>query len=81
MAAEERRIMAQAYVDSLILARDEAARQLSEMVADRKISYSIGGLSMSWTEYQKHLIDTIEQLTRQIQQGQSPFWVMSRARP
>ena len=72
---------AQPYVASLILARDEAARQLSEMVADRKVSYSIGGLSMSWTEYQKHLIDTINQLTEAIQRGQAPFWVMSKGRP
>lgn len=50
--------------ESYTLARDNYAAQLVELSdpARRKVSYSIGNRSVSWTEYQRFLLDSMDAL-------------------
>ena len=47
-------------------ARSNYARQLEELSdpLKRKVSYSVGGRSVSWTEYQRFLLDMIRDLDK-----------------
>lgn len=71
----------QEYVTSLIRARDSAAQILADVLSERKPSYSVAGVSFSWSEYASSLTKQIEDLNRLIAQGNQPFWTVSRARP
>ena len=55
-------------VESLTQARDNYAAQLVELSdpARRKVSYSIGNRSVSWTEYQTFLLSTLKDLEAQL---------------
>jgi hypothetical protein len=48
--------------ESLIVARDNYAAQLVALSdpAKRKVSYSIGNRSVSWTEYQRFLYEQLK---------------------
>ena len=52
----------------LVTARSNYCRSLAELSDPlaRKVSYSIGGRSMSWTEYQRFLLDGIKAIDEQI---------------
>lgn len=71
----------QPYVASLIQARDAAARNLAEVLASPKPGYSIAGVSLSWDQYVSMLVDNLDKINRLIQQGGSPFCVVSRGKP
>lgn len=73
--------MASAYVTSLTTARDSYAAKLASLAsADaNKLTYTENGRSMSWTEYQTFLIDTITKLDQQIA-AHTPRVLLSRSR-
>ncbi len=71
----------QPYVAALIQARQSAAQTLADVLGEKKPSYSVNGVSFSWEQYAASLTKQIEDLTKLIQQGQSPFWVLSKGRP
>lgn len=54
--------------ESLQVARDNYAAQLVALSdpSKRKVSYSIGNRSVSWTEYQRFLLDTLKELGVQL---------------
>jgi hypothetical protein len=54
--------------DHLRTAQANYAQQLAELSdpAKRKVSYSVGGRSISWTEYQTTLLNLIKDLDKQI---------------
>lgn len=54
--------------DTLRTVQSNYAQQLLELSdpTKRKPSYSVGGRSISWTEYQRWLLDAIKQLEQQI---------------
>jgi hypothetical protein len=56
--------MADTVTDALRTARDNYATQLVDLSDPdkRKVSYSVDGRSMSWTEYQRFLLDAIKTL-------------------
>ena len=56
-------------------ALDNYARLLAEISANRKPSYSIDGQSVSWTEYQRFLVDQIKALQELEQTSAGPFEV------
>ncbi len=56
------------YLSDLTDARDAAATKLKGVLEldEEKPSYSVDGRSMSWTEYQAFLRDTIRELNQDI---------------
>lgn len=70
----------QPYALSLIQARDAAAQTLADVLSEKKPSYSVNGVSFSWEQYAASLVKNVEDLTKLIQQGQSPFWNVSRGK-
>lgn len=57
---------------------DETAYQVTN---GPKPSYSLDGESMSWNEWRGAILDKIQLLNNLIQNEQTPFQVVSRARP
>jgi hypothetical protein len=54
--------------DYLRLARSNFCQSLAELSnpAARKVTYSVGGRSLSWTEYQRFLLDSIKAVDEQL---------------
>lgn len=54
--------------ENLTTVRSNYIQQLVELSdpAKRKVSYSVGGRSISWTEYQTSLLNLIKELDKQI---------------
>ena len=54
--------------EHLTTARLNYSQQLAELSdpLKRKVSYSVGGRSVSWTEYQTTLLNLIKELDKQI---------------
>lgn len=61
-------------LSDLITARENLARRLAEISANPKPSYDIDGQKMSWTEYQKFLLDAIRKLKDQIAEENDGPW-------
>lgn len=65
--------MADTVTAKLVQARENYADQLVALSnpEKRKVSYTVDGRSMTWTEYQKFLMDSIDQLDKAIAQRQA----------
>jgi hypothetical protein len=66
------------YVVNLSAARNNLAARLAEVTASPKPSYSIGGQSVSWSEYQRLLLDQLAAIDERIN-GAEPFEDHSQA--
>ncbi len=68
-------------IDNLKSLRSNYIQQLLDLStsANRKLSYSIDGQSVSWTEYQKFLTEQLALVNAQIQ-ALAPYLVVSRGR-
>jgi hypothetical protein len=68
--------------ENLQTAYDNYAEQLASISnpAAQKLTYSIDGQSVSWTEYQQFLVGTLKDLRAQIVAASGPFMVRSRGR-
>lgn len=53
-------------IDSLRTARANYAAQLEQLSASPKPTYNVDGQSFSWTEYQKFLLESIDDLNKRI---------------
>ena len=49
----------QAMIDQAVAASAEATARLTEILASPKPTYTVEGQAVSWTEYQKMLMDII----------------------
>jgi predicted methyltransferase len=60
--------MADTITEKLRTARESYADRLVAIAGEEKarITYSVDGRSMSWTEYQRFLMDAIDQLDKTI---------------
>ncbi len=60
--------MTEADLERVRTARSNYCQQLAELSnpAKKKISYSMGGRSVSWTEYQKSLLELIKGCDEQL---------------
>lgn len=61
------------YSDDLTSARDNIAARLAAITADQKPSYNIDGQEISWTEYQRMLIEGLSRLQRLIDADGGPY--------
>lgn len=68
------------YRENLETARNRIAVILADLVENPKPDYSVGGVSMSWSAYFNQLTGNLEALNKAIQQADSPFWRVSKAR-
>lgn len=59
---------------------DNLAQQLADISANPKPSYSVGGQSVSWTEYFRMLTEQMKAVREQIQQEGAPFQVVHQGR-
>lgn len=53
--------------------------QLEAITLNPKVSYSVDGQSVSWTEYNRLLLDMIAAVRQQIQIEGGPVWVSTSA--
>lgn len=61
--------------ENLRTARSNYAASLAELSnpAKRKLNYSIGGRSISWTDYQRFLLDSIKAIDEQLAMDDGGF--------
>lgn len=66
-------------IEKLRVAQSNYVQQLLDLSdpAKRKPSYSVGGRSISWTEYQRWLLDAIKQLEQQIAELDSDGYLVT----
>lgn len=57
---------------SLKNARDNYAARLEEISANPQLTYSEAGITYSWTEYQRFLLEAIKSLEQQILYYEGP---------
>lgn len=60
------------YAENLETARDNAAATLASILAAPKPTYNIDGQLVSWTDYQRMLIESIDKLNNLIN-GATPY--------
>jgi hypothetical protein len=70
--------MALTRAQNLTAALDNIARQLADMTASPKPSYSVGDRSVSWTEHFNSLLDQQEALEVALQRCDGPFEVRTQ---
>lgn len=65
--------MADTVTDKLKAARESYADKLVAIAGQEKarITYSVDGRSLSWTEYQRFLLDAIDQLDKAIEKREA----------
>ncbi len=69
------------YATNLTTTRLNVSKRLSEITSSPKPSYDVNGQEVSWTEYQKMLLDMLAQLNKAIAVGEvdpEPFEILSR---
>lgn len=64
-----------ALIDDLATARNQMAARLVEITTTPKPSYNIDGQNISWTAYQKMLMEGIANLKAQIAAEEGPYEV------
>lgn len=67
-------------LENLQAARLALSARIAELYTAPKPNYSIDGISVSWNEYRKQLMDEYERLGELINQA-NPFESRSRGRP
>jgi hypothetical protein len=59
------------YVTNLEQARLQVSQRLRQITADPNPNYNINGQNISWTDYQKMLLDSLKALNKAIAEGEA----------
>lgn len=62
-------------LDQLTTIQQNILTQIADITANPKVSYSVDGQSVSWSEYNRLLWDMLDNCNKQIQVAGGPAWI------